>query len=75
MSSRISGLLIIVFLTMSMEGFGQTEIIVYDGYAGILNVNIKNDTAQITRLLPEGPAERAGIRYRDQILAINDSPV
>lgn len=73
MISRISAVLIAALLAWPLISSGQTEIIVHDGYTGILNVSIKSDTALINRLLPGGPAERAGIRYRDQIIAINDS--
>ena len=55
--------------------YGQTEVIVYDGYTGILNPYLMNDTARITILLPESPAVKAGLRSRDQILAINDSVI
>ena len=75
MISRLSSVLVIAFLLSSLQIFGQTEIIVYDGYTGIINVSIQNDTASITTLLPEGPAAKAGILFRDQIIAINDSAI
>jgi len=70
---RISCVLVIALLLSSLQIFGQTEIIVYDGYTGIDNVSIHNDTASITTLLPDSPAEKAGVLFRDQIIAINDS--
>jgi len=75
MTSRISSLLIIVLLTWPGLSSGQTEIIIYDGYTGILNTYIQNDTASVSTLLPGSPAELAGIRVRDQIIAINDSSI
>jgi len=75
MISRISSVLVISLLFFSSLSFGQTEIIVYDGYTGIYNVSIQNDTALITTLLPESPAVKAGILFRDQIIAINDSAI
>jgi serine phosphatase RsbU (regulator of sigma subunit) len=57
-----------------MHSWGQTEIIVYDGYAGILNI-IRNDTALVTSVVKGSPAEKAGIKFRDQIIAINDSMI
>ncbi|MCK4989338.1 MAG: PDZ domain-containing protein, partial [Bacteroidales bacterium] len=75
MISRLSSVLVIAFLLSSLPIFGQTEIIVYDGYTGIYNVSIQNDTARIATLLPGSPAEKAGIKYRDQIIAINDSAI
>ena len=75
MISRISSVLVISLLFFSSLSFGQTEIIVYDGYTGIYIVSIQNDTARITSVLPDSPAEKAGIRYRDQIMAINDSAI
>jgi serine phosphatase RsbU (regulator of sigma subunit) len=73
MISRIPCVLVIALLLSSLQISGQTEIIVYDGYTGIYNVSIRNDTASITTLLPGSPAEKAGVRFRDQIIAINDS--
>ena len=75
MISRLSSVLVIALLLSSLPIFGQTEIIVYDGYTGIFNVSIHNDTASITTLLPESPAAKAGILFRDQIIAINDSAI
>jgi len=54
---------------------GQTEMIVYDGFTGIHNVSYRNDTAVISTLIPRSPADRAGIRLGDQIIAIDDSIV
>ncbi|MEA3460723.1 MAG: SpoIIE family protein phosphatase, partial [Bacteroidota bacterium] len=55
--------------------YGQTEVIVYDGYTGIVNPYLVNDTARITILLPESPAFKAGLRSLDQIIAIDDSVI
>ncbi|RLD57320.1 MAG: hypothetical protein DRI97_05635, partial [Bacteroidetes bacterium] len=75
MISRISSVLVIFLLLSSSLSFGQTEIIVYDGYTGIYNASIQNDTARITTLLPESPAAKAGILFLDQIIAIHDSAI
>jgi len=75
MISRLSRVLVIALLLSSLPIFGQTKIIVYDGYTGIYNVSIQNDTASITTLLPESPAAKAGILFRDQLIAINDSAI
>jgi len=75
MISRLFSVLVIALLLSSLTIFGQTEIIVYDGYTGILNTSIKNDTTHVATVLPGSPAAKAGILYRDQILAINDSVV
>jgi serine phosphatase RsbU (regulator of sigma subunit) len=72
---RISKALVIILLLCSVPSYGQTEIIVYDGYTGIFNTIIQNDTTRIASLVPGGPAEKAGIRFRDQIIAINDSVI
>ena len=55
--------------------YGQTKVIVYDGYTGIMNPYLVNDTARVTILLPESPAVTAGLRSRDQIIAIDDSVI
>jgi serine phosphatase RsbU (regulator of sigma subunit) len=55
--------------------FPQTTMMVYDGITGIHNVTLRNDTAVITTLIPDSPADRAGIQLRDQIIRINDSMV
>ncbi|MEJ2596279.1 MAG: PDZ domain-containing protein [bacterium] len=55
--------------------FPQTATVVYDGFTGLHNVGIHNDTAVITTLIPESPADRAGLQIRDQVIAINDSLV
>ena len=73
MTTQISKVLIIALLVLPVLSFGQTEVIVYDGYTGIFNTYIQNDTASVTNLLPGSPAEKAGIKIRDQIIAINDT--
>ena len=50
-------------------------MIVYDGLTGIHDVTFQNDTAFISTLIPKSPADKAGIKLRDQIIAINDSVV
>lgn len=75
MISPKSRFLTIALLVTSVLIFGQTQITVYDGYTGIFNTYIQNDTARIATLLPESPAEKAGIMVRDQIIAINDSAI
>ncbi len=68
-------LTILACLGQSQAIYAQTEVIVYDGYTGIINPYLHNDTARITVLLPESPALKAGLRSRDQIIAINDSVI
>ena len=53
--------------------FPQTTMIVYDGITGIHNVSLRNDTAYISNIIPGSPADKAGIKPRDQIVTINDS--
>ncbi len=53
----------------------QTNVIVYDGITGIHDVIVQQDTAIVSILIPDSPAEKAGIRLGDQIVAINDSLV
>ena len=48
-------------------------MIVYDGITGIHNVSLRNDTAYISTIIPGSPADKAGIKPRDQIVTINDS--
>lgn len=55
--------------------FGQSRVILYDGYTGIRSTYIRNDTFRIAKLLPGSPAEKAGIRNLDQVIAINDSAI
>ncbi|TFH22495.1 MAG: hypothetical protein E4H10_13690, partial [Bacteroidia bacterium] len=76
-SSRyLSAILIaLLFLAWPAGSSAQTEIIVYDGYTGINSISNLNDTARIVGLLSESPAERAGVRLRDQIISINDSAI
>jgi serine phosphatase RsbU (regulator of sigma subunit) len=75
MISRITGLLLFFLFSLSLESAAQTETIIFDGYTGILNISIRNDTAQISTILPRSPAEKAGLQFRDQIIAINDSVI
>jgi serine phosphatase RsbU (regulator of sigma subunit) len=75
-SGYLSAILIAsFFLAWPARSGAQTEIIVYDGYTGINNISTLNDTARIVGLLSESPAERAGVRLRDQIISINDSSI
>lgn len=69
---RLTGILL---LAWPLLVFSQTKMIVYDGLTGIHDVNFQNDTAFISALIPKSPADKAGIRLRDQIIAINDSEV
>jgi len=68
-------LAILLFLTWPLPSGAQTEIIVYDGNTGINAISLQGDTARIINLQPDSPAEKAGIRLRDQIISINDSLV
>jgi serine phosphatase RsbU (regulator of sigma subunit) len=69
---RFTGFLLLLWPLLA---FPQDTTIVYDGISGLLNVSIQNDTAVITTLIPESPADRAGLQFRDQIITINDSVV
>ena len=64
-----------LFLLWPLLVFSQTSMIIYDGLTGIHDVSVQNDTAYISTLIPDSPADKAGIRLRDQIIAINDSLV
>jgi serine phosphatase RsbU (regulator of sigma subunit) len=64
-----------LFLFWHILAFPQSELIVYDGFTGIHDVSYRNDTAVISTLIPNSPADRAGIRLGDHIVAINDSLV
>lgn len=64
-----------VLLLCSVPVFPQTNMIIYDGFTGIHEVSYRNDTAIVSTLIPKSPADRAGIRLGDQIIAINDSVV
>ena len=55
--------------------FPQPRVIVYDGYTGIHDVGIQNDTVLISTLIPGSPAEKAGLSIGDQILAIDGTTV
>ena len=62
-------------LLWPLMGFSQTPMIVYDGFSGIEQVRLQHDTAVITSLIRQSPADRAGMREMDQIISINDSLV
>lgn len=53
----------------------QEHLTVYDGSSGIVFASMLNDTATIRSVLPKSPAHKAGLRYNDQIIKINDSLV
>ena len=55
--------------------YSQKTMIVYDGITGIQNINFQNDTALISTLIPGSPADKAGMKLRDQIITIDDSLV
>ncbi len=46
-------------------------MIVFDGLTGIVDINIQNDTAEISDLITNSPADKAGIKRCDQIIAID----
>lgn len=47
-----------------------------DGYGGVgLRFRVADGEAHVTSVLPEGPAEQAGIEKNDRITHINDLPV
>ena len=50
-------------------------MIVYDGFTGISQVSYQNDTAIVLNLIPDSPADKAGLKRLDQIISINDSVV
>lgn len=68
----IPGLFLFLWPLLS---FPQTNTIIYDGITGIHDVAFQNDTAIISGLIPDSPADRAGMTPGDQILTINDSEV
>lgn len=70
-----AALISVLLVALPQRSHAQTEIIVYDGYTGINSISTLNDTARVVGLLHESPAERAGIKLRDQIISINDSLV
>ena len=53
----------------------QSELIIYDGTLGIHSAIIRNDTAVIRSVIDKSPAQKAGLRYNDQIIQINDTVV
>lgn len=65
-------LLGIVFLYLPNHSFSQATITVTDGTTGILGISTKDDTVFITRVIPGSPADKANLKYRDQIFRIND---
>jgi len=75
MASCFSRVITIVLLVSSTLVSGQTRVIIYDGYTGIFSTYILHDTAYVATLISGSPAEKAGIRPRDQIIAINDSVI
>ncbi|NND34582.1 MAG: PDZ domain-containing protein [Saprospiraceae bacterium] len=45
-------------------------------YIGVgIDYDIINDTMQLIRIVPEGPADRAGLKQGDQVLEINEKSV
>ncbi|TFH26111.1 MAG: PDZ domain-containing protein [Bacteroidia bacterium] len=50
-------------------------MVVYDGITGIEDVVFHKDTAYVSTLIPDSPADQAGIKPGDQIMAIDDSVV
>ena len=68
-------LLGIIFLYLPNHLFSQATITVTDGTTGILGISTKDDTVFITRVIPGSPADKADLKYRDQIFRINDSLV
>ncbi len=68
----LTGLLLLIWPFMA---FPQTTMIVYDGITGISQVSYHKDTAIITALIPDSPADKAGLMRYDQIISINDSVV
>ncbi|MDX2432897.1 MAG: 7TM diverse intracellular signaling domain-containing protein [Bacteroides sp.] len=63
------------FLCFPYHLLSQDHITVYDGTSGIVTASMLNDTARIRLVLPKSPAHKAGLRYNDQIIKINDSLV
>jgi serine phosphatase RsbU (regulator of sigma subunit) len=67
--------LLVLLLQCPAWVFAQSNLIVYDGNTGIHEVVIQRDTALISTLIPGSPAQKAGMKLGDQIIAINDSLV
>jgi serine phosphatase RsbU (regulator of sigma subunit) len=55
--------------------FPQEKMIVYDGYTGIHDVVVQNDTVLISILIPGSPADKAGLKLGDQILTVDGTEV
>lgn len=62
-------------LLWPLLAFPQNNMIIYDGFTGIHNVILQNDTVLVSTLIPDSPADKAGIKLRDQIISINDTLV
>jgi serine phosphatase RsbU (regulator of sigma subunit) len=71
----LKGFKAVLLLIWALPAFPQTTMLIYDGISGIDQVSYENDTAVISTLIPESPAEKAGIMPYDQIITINDSMV
>lgn len=65
----------LIILCLPLQLLSQDHITVYDGSSGIVSAIMHNDTAIIRSVLPKSPADKAGLRYNDQIIKINDTPV
>ncbi len=74
-SRTLQGFTGFLLLLCPLLVFSQTTMLVYDGITGIDNVSFQNDTAFISSLISNSPADKAGIKRRDQIISINDSVV
>jgi len=75
MTKALLKVICIILLGLPLSVTAQTRMIVYDGFSGIYNTVSKNDTVLIATIVPDSPADIAGLQYRDQILSINDSVV
>jgi serine phosphatase RsbU (regulator of sigma subunit) len=64
-----------LLLMWPLQGYGQGPMIIYDGFSGLEQVSFRHDTAVISSLIGQSPAERAGMLVNDQIISINDSVV
>jgi len=64
-----------LLLLWPLVSFGQKSMVIYDGFSGLEQISLQRDTAVISSLIRQSPADRAGIRVNDQIISINDSVV
>ncbi len=73
--NTLRGVTALLLLIWPFVAFPQTTMIVYDGITGISQVSYQNDTAIVAGLIPDSPADKAGLKRFDQLISINDTMV